>query len=259
MYYAYVHSKPHGEPFYVGKGGRRRVAEVVRNNKFHRDILSKYGVENVKVTAFPCASEKDAFLLETVIIGVLKGEGFRLANQTDGGEGTSGWAAPLAFKEQKRIDSLGKKNPFYGKRHTPERNAENAARAKIQWQDPALRKLHSERGKRLVGKANPFFGKRHTEESKRKVSETKRGKPGRKMTEAMKRDCSERVTGAKHHFYGKKLTAEHRAKVSESMSAATIGSRFMTDTEGQRRRAMRDKIAERVAQGWTFVGGRHGD
>ena len=92
QFYTYLHCKPNGDPFYVGKGRRNRARQFFdsRRSKFHMNIVRKYGVENVGVFIFPCESEEQAFADEIQQIAQLRAEGFELANFTNGGEGHSG-------------------------------------------------------------------------------------------------------------------------------------------------------------------------
>lgn len=88
QYYTYLHCKPNGDPFYVGKGcGKRRSHDLVRRNKYHQNIVAKYGKENIGVFVFLCESEKQAFADEIQQIAQLRREGYELCNLTDGGDG----------------------------------------------------------------------------------------------------------------------------------------------------------------------------
>ena len=88
MYYTYLHCKPDGTPFYVGKGkGRRAIRVMQKRNPFHSCIVQKYGKDNIGVFIFPCASEEQALSDEIQQIAQLRREGYKLANFNDGGEG----------------------------------------------------------------------------------------------------------------------------------------------------------------------------
>ena len=90
-YYVYVHSRQtDGTPFYVGMGSFGRAYEnygTRRNFVWHR-IKKKNGLI-VEICQDGMARE-DAYLLEMWLIAKFKNQGFRLANMTDGGEGTTG-------------------------------------------------------------------------------------------------------------------------------------------------------------------------
>lgn len=95
-FYTYIHCKPNGEPFYIGKGTFRinksqRCNEFKSNrNNHYKNIVAKYGKENILVFVFPCESEEQAFSDEMQQIKQLKNEGYKLCNQTKGGEGKVG-------------------------------------------------------------------------------------------------------------------------------------------------------------------------
>jgi hypothetical protein len=90
-YYVYTHSFAGQPPFYVGKGLKIRTTEMSRRNKYHTNIVKKYGKENIIVKAMLCRDEQHALTLEVKMIAALRNGGVRLTNLTDGGEGMSGW------------------------------------------------------------------------------------------------------------------------------------------------------------------------
>lgn len=87
MTFAYIHCKPDGIPFYVGKGKLRRVKYLGERNPHHRAIVNKYGKENILIGKLECSSDEIAFELEKGIIKCLKASGIELTNFTEGGEG----------------------------------------------------------------------------------------------------------------------------------------------------------------------------
>lgn len=90
-FYAYIHCKPDGTPFYVGKGDDTRVSFKKRyHNRHHINILNKYGEANVLVGKMECSTEEIAFDLERGLIKRLRKMGVGIVNLTDGGDGTSG-------------------------------------------------------------------------------------------------------------------------------------------------------------------------
>lgn len=90
-FYAYVHCKPDGTPFYVGKGDEVRVAFKKRyHNRHHMNILNKYGEENILVGKMECSTEDFAFDLERGLIKRLRKMGVSIVNLTEGGDGTKG-------------------------------------------------------------------------------------------------------------------------------------------------------------------------
>lgn len=89
-FYAYVHTKPDGTPFYIGKGNGRRVRNFSKRNQHHKNIVAKYGRENIHIGYMECSSESAAFDLEIGLIKCVKRMGIKLTNLTEGGHGVSG-------------------------------------------------------------------------------------------------------------------------------------------------------------------------
>lgn len=120
-FYTYLHCRPNGDPFYVGKGRGKRCFNFSRRNPHHKNIVAKYGAENIGVFVFECASERQAFDDEIHQIKQLRAEGFVLANITDGGDGVSGLSKKISDKQKALLSKkmMGNKNAL-GYRHTPE-------------------------------------------------------------------------------------------------------------------------------------------
>jgi hypothetical protein len=103
--YAYMHCKPDGTPFYVGKGALRRAKYFGERNQHHQNIVKKYGKENIFYGVLECSSHQIAYELETGIIKCLKRMGFALTNLTAGGDGGK---EPCA-ETRKRLSEAAKK------------------------------------------------------------------------------------------------------------------------------------------------------
>ena len=90
--YTYLHCKPNGDPFYVGKGTGNRALRIVdkKRNSHHKNIVKKCGSQNILVYVFHCESEDQALADEIQQIAQLRLEGYELANISNGGEGTVG-------------------------------------------------------------------------------------------------------------------------------------------------------------------------
>ena len=122
MFYTYLHCRPDGEPFYVGKGADkyteghgtdRRCFSKKNRNKHHRNIIAKYGWENILVYIFPCVSEVQAFADEIQQIAQLRREGFKLVNATNGGEGATGLVHTAEVRSKLAAASRGNRNAAY--------------------------------------------------------------------------------------------------------------------------------------------------
>jgi hypothetical protein len=182
-FYVYLHCKPDGTPFYVGKGTRARAYSLSGRNLHHANIVKKYGKENIIIDLLSCADEEEAFEQEQLFILLLREDGLLLANKSDGGEGgATGFKASEAtcekhrqFKhseENKILFSLQKLGNKYGvgnrgKIKTPEqRHAAGNGRRGKSFGPP------SKETRRKIGDANR--GRKfppHTEERCRKISE----------------------------------------------------------------------------------------
>lgn len=141
-FYAYIHCRPDGTPFYVGKGNDNRVKRIKRiNNPHHLNIINKYGAKNILVGKMECSTEEISFDLERGLIKRLRAMRINIANLTDGGEGVSGLIMPDEAREKMRLAKVGK----------------------------SLSKEHIEK----IRKANK--GKSISEESRSKISSSRRG------------------------------------------------------------------------------------
>jgi hypothetical protein len=85
--YAYIHCKPDGTPFYVGKGALRRVKYFGERNPHHQNIVAKYGKKNILYGMLECSNADIALQLEQGIIKCLQRSGYSLCNLTAGGDG----------------------------------------------------------------------------------------------------------------------------------------------------------------------------
>jgi hypothetical protein len=146
----YIDRKPCGEPFYVGKGDRARVARTFRS-RYHSAVVAKYPgcYRELHYTG----TEDLCLHIEQRLIahyGRRKpGPGGKvgpLINLTDGGEGTSGHVA--TDETRAKVSAAAKvqwEDPEYvaknsaarkAKWQDPEYAAKNSAATKVQWQDP---------------------------------------------------------------------------------------------------------------------------
>jgi len=112
QFYTYLHCRPDGMPFYVGKGGgsnsERHHDFKWNRNKHHKNIIAKHGADNILVYIFHCDSEQQSLDDEIQQIAQLRREGYELVNMTDGGEGTSGLKHSAESRAKMSINSQGK-------------------------------------------------------------------------------------------------------------------------------------------------------
>lgn len=169
-YYAYIHCKPDGTPFYVGKGNAHRARAVRRVNEWHSKIVAKYGAENILVGKMACSTETLAFELEKGLIKCLRRMGRTLVNRTDGGEGASGYVASAdtrakiaaAMTGVKRSDEFKAKMVEVGKRRGVSSATRDAQRAAVTGKkhDPAV----------VAACAARRVGGKQTQETKDKIA-----------------------------------------------------------------------------------------
>lgn len=122
QFYVYIHKKPNGTPFYVGKGVGNRAYAFAKRSQWHKNIVQKYGRKNIIVELIKCVNESQAFDLEKIYIKQLKADGVMLVNLTDGGEGCSGLKRGTPSEEHRAKNAAAKHGNTIrkGSKHTPE-------------------------------------------------------------------------------------------------------------------------------------------
>jgi len=134
-FYVYIHSKPDGTPFYVGKGHGIRANKFSIRNPHHKNIVAKYGKDAIIIGKLDCATEQIAFETEKWLIAFLKSMGFELTNRTLGGEGSTGLVMSPEARAQISASLMGRK----GTPHTPESKAKISAAKKGKKRTPEQR------------------------------------------------------------------------------------------------------------------------
>lgn len=126
-WYVYTLIRPdNGEPFYVGKGSKDRLSYHLRLDKSDRNnhkksIIRKCGGYFIYFNDF-VLFEREAFEIEKQVIQDLLKAGYKLTNQTKGGEGVSGY----------RPNKLGVENISKGVRRYLENNPKALERLRKQ-------------------------------------------------------------------------------------------------------------------------------
>jgi len=119
-FYTYIHTKPDGTPFYIGKGsGPKRHKSKCGRNTYWKNIVAKYGYEATILAYWE--TEKEAHNHEELLISCFKDMGYKLANLTNGGEGTTGFKWSDEQKKKRTgnknlVHGSGEKNPMFGKK-----------------------------------------------------------------------------------------------------------------------------------------------
>jgi len=163
QFYVYIHKKPDGTPFYVGKGHGKRAYKFNGRNPYHQAILNKYQGKII-VEVINCTNELQAFNLEKIYVKQLREQGHRLTNMTDGGEGICGFKMDESTK--KRINAINR---------TKVRSEEFKAMVSEQWKGVKRgpqSEIHKQRNADAK-KGNTFRrGEKHTPESIEKMKES---------------------------------------------------------------------------------------
>ena len=119
MFYNYIHTKPDGKIFYIGKGKGNRAWVFCNRNSHWSRTVNKYGQPNVKILVNWDTEEK-AIQFEKFLIASSKYFEFKIANKTNGGDGTSGLKRPDLTKYNKtRINPLKGKSGALSKTSKP--------------------------------------------------------------------------------------------------------------------------------------------
>lgn len=189
IFCTYIHLRPDGSPLYVGKGTRERAKRISnRQNPHYQRAIAKYGAANIQIKIVKRnLTEQEAFFYEREAIACLRAFDYRLANLTDGGEGTSGWNPSPEIRERMRLRQIGRKHSLEarkkisdshkGKTFSKEHRAKLSVIARNR-SDEANRKnsewhkarRYSDETKEKMRIAHT--GKWHTEETKKKMSES---------------------------------------------------------------------------------------
>lgn len=193
-FYIYLHCKPNGDPFYVGKGFGYRSHKFSIRNLHHKRIVAKCGGKaNIEVLVFARASEKEAFDDEVAWIHVLREAGYELANKTNGGDGIQGFRHSAETRAKQAISASGRK-------HSPESIARMTVNNKAGTAEVRAKLSIAHKGKTL------------TDDHRKRISDSLKGRPGIPLTEESKAKI--RLARRNQIF-----TDETRAKLSVSATA----------------------------------------
>lgn len=170
QFYVYLHKKPDGTPFYVGKGTGNRAYAFARRSTWHKNIVAKYGRQNIIIEIINCINESQAFDLEKIYIKQLKNDGVMLVNLTDGGEGCAGLKRGSPSIEHRKKNALAK----LGTKQSPETIQKRREALLGKRRPPRTDEWKANLSKAMSGRVSPRKGVVLSEETKRKISESKR-------------------------------------------------------------------------------------
>lgn len=162
-YYVYIwYIKNTNEVFYVGKGKGSRYKETVNRNKFFRDMYMSHDCGVKKI--YENLTENEAFQKEKdTIKWYRENTNFRLTNQTDGGEGSSGWKPSEDFKKkQSEIHRKQWQDEEFKNKMIAIRTDENGPYKSQEFRDKISQLVQ--------GENNPNYNNHWTEEMKQHLS-----------------------------------------------------------------------------------------
>ena len=162
-YYVYIwFIKDTNEVFYVGKGKGKRYQQTSNRNKFFTDMYKTHNCDVKKV--YENLTESEAFQKERETVKWYReNTNFRLTNQTDGGEGSSGWVPPKEFREkQSKIHKEQWQDEEFREKMMVIRADENGPYKSQEFRDKISILVQ--------GENNPNYNNHWTEEMKEKLS-----------------------------------------------------------------------------------------
>ncbi len=231
-FYVYVLSRPCGTPFYVGKGRGERLTfherQAILGKPGHKyAIIRKVALDGGSIR-YSLAGlfdvERDAFAAEIAAIKSIgrKKHGGPLVNETDGGDGPSGFSQEITPAMRAKISAS-----LTGRTKAPEHVAKVAAKRRGCKHSPEVRQKIAAMVNRSEARAKikaARDGFTLSADSRAKISEAKRG---RKLT-------PEHVAKIAASNRGKTMSTEARAKQS---AAARLRPPMSEETKAKIRAA----------------------
>lgn len=189
-FYIYCYFRPTGEPCYIGFGKGDRWQRHLRKscNRHLTAIIAKADSRLPVVKLHVGLSLEQAKQYEIALIKAIgRAPNGPLVNQTDGGDGRTGYKSSQATKDKLRQANIGKIR--HAMPHTEETRAKMSAshrgkkrkplsletRAKISASHMGMTFRHSDEAKEKIRKAN--LGKKLSPEHKEKIAAKQRGIP----------------------------------------------------------------------------------
>lgn len=183
-FYVYLIFRPNGIPCYVGKGkGRRSKIHATKNTNPHLNSIYRLNNGELPIVKIKEGlSEKEAFEIEKIFIRVIGREihGGPLVNQTDGGEGVSGY---------KHTEETKLRMHSWEKGHEPW-NKGNAwdEETKAKMREAKLGTKQSPEHRAAIGAAHK--GRKRPPETGAKITAAKLGKKASEKTKAKLRQSN---------------------------------------------------------------------
>ena len=166
-YYVYIwYIVDTNEVFYVGKGKGRRYKQTSNRNKFFTNMYESHNCDVKKI--YENLTESEAFQKERETVKWYKeNTNFRLTNQTEGGEGSSGWNPPQEYRD--------KQSKIHREQWQDEEFREKMLAIRTDENGPYKSQEFREKIAQLVqGESNPNYGNYWTDEMKQHLSEVRK-------------------------------------------------------------------------------------
>lgn len=164
MAYVYLHSKPNGEIFYVGKGNGRRAWAKAQRSEYWKRTVAKYGYQ-VSIFLDDVSDEK-ALSVEKDLIDAIGLD--NLVNFTKGGEGILGYNHSEEAKKKIGLANRGGTSWSKGKKLSEE----HRNKIKLSNKGRTFSKEHREKISKSNKNKLPWnTGKKRSDKTKKKISE----------------------------------------------------------------------------------------
>lgn len=167
VYYVYIwYIVDTGEVFYVGKGKGKRYKQLSSRNKFFNDMYASHQCDVRKI--YENLTEKEAFQKEMETVRWYReNTNYRLTNQTDGGEGSSGWKPSQDFKDkQSKIHKEQWQDENFKRKMVAIRADENGPYKSQEFRDKISQLVQ--------GENNPNYHHNWTDEMKQHLSQVRK-------------------------------------------------------------------------------------
>ena len=177
-YCVYVHTRPDGSVFYVGKGVPSQPYRRNGRNMTWKAEVEKVGNFIVKIIESGL-TEEQAFAKEIELIAEFREIGVNIVNQTKGGDGCKSLVFTDEIKEKLKIARKNQVPPMLGKT-TSEKTKQILSEIRIGEKNPMYGKKHTEETKakfKYRPVAKHWLGKKITDEVRKKMSESHKNKP----------------------------------------------------------------------------------
>jgi len=192
--FKYENLKFNYEPFYVGKGIRRRIKDHFKPSRLNDNSHKSNKIKSIKnnklepiiIKIKENLSDQEAKNLEISIIKLIGRIDLKngiLTNKTDGGDGSIGYkhSDEIRKKIGNRYYPKSKDHLNYGKKLTEDQKKVFTFKGRHQSTESKIKISESEKGEKnywynkghlLSGSNNPFYGKKHNYQSLLKMNKT---------------------------------------------------------------------------------------